>query len=96
MSPTSSIRSSSRGWLVFSGPLPSGGGEAPMSAGDERGPDAPYQNRARYATATLAAGACVVAAIILAILGRDPTTIGLLLGFAGGIFGVAELNRRLR
>lgn len=65
-----------------------------MSGGDDRDP--PYYGKARYAAATAAAVGTVVTACILAALGRDPTTIGLLLGFAGGIFGVAELNRRLK
>lgn len=60
---------------------------------EDRDPkDAPFYGKAR----TAAAGATVLTACILAFAGRDPTVIGLLLGFAAGVLGVAELSRRLR
>lgn len=61
-----------------------------MPGDDDR--DSPYYGRARV----LAAAATVATAIILALLGRDPTIVGLMLGFAGGALGLAELSRRLR
>jgi len=54
--------------------------------------DKPYYGRARIVTAV---GAVVVASA-LALAGRDATVVGLFLGFALTVLGVAEVRRRLQ
>lgn len=63
-----------------------------MSGADDR--DTPFYGRARIGAAIASVGT----ACILALFSPEPnpTIIGLFLGFAGGVLGLHELNRRLR